>query len=302
MILNINQLRAFYTAAELRSVTKAAQELMVTPPAVSMQIKQLEETLGLRLMFRDGNSIRLTEVGDTVYRQAETVFSRIREMENYLEDISTAKSGALKMGCPQTPAKHIMPRLIAKFNEAYPGIKIILDLGSTSTLVDNILKHKNELAFVRHRPEEKRYKVKVIGSEDVLLMAAAGGRHLPVDEISITHLPELPLIVPKAGSGMREVVFEYLDRFMIEPKVVMESASVDAIKEFIRQDIGVSFLERYAVQEELNAGVFKSIRVLEGLPRIRFGIGYLQRKNLSPAAWAFLRLLDKVDFLPRAAR
>ena len=293
MILNMNQLRAFHTAAMLKSITQAAQELMVTPPAISMQIKQLEENLEIRLMFRQGNSIRLTEVGESVFQKAATIFDQIRELENYLEDISRAKSGELKIGCPQTPAKYIMPTLIAQFKETYPGIRISVDQGLTAEMITNLLSHKNELALLRHRPEEKRVKVKVIGSEEVVLVAAAQSRHIASGEISITQMSSIPAILPKEGSGMRDVIFEYLNLFKVVPNIVMESGSIALIKEMIRQDTGVSFLEKYAVREELRSGVFKMIPILEGSPRIQFGIGYVQRKSLSPAAWAFLRMLAK---------
>ena len=82
MILNMNQLRAFHTAARLKSITRAAEALMVTPPAVTMQVKQLEETLDLRLLFREGNAIRLTDVGLEVYRRSRAVFAKLMEMEN----------------------------------------------------------------------------------------------------------------------------------------------------------------------------------------------------------------------------
>ena len=297
MILNINQLRAFYMAARLESVTKAAEQLMVTPPAVTMQIKQLEETLGLKLMHRSGHAMGLTDIGARVFKRAEAIFGRIRDLENFLEDTSTAKSGELRIGCPQTPAKYLMPRMITRFNQTYPGIKIILDLGPTSAMVKNILNHENELAFVRHLPEERRFKVKVIGREEVLLVAAFHSAHLPVDESPVARLADLPLIMPKQGSGMRDLTLEYLTRFGIKPRIVMESASIDVVKEFVRQDVGVCFLEKYAVLEELSRNDFKAVRILEGGPVIRFGLGYLHKKLLSPAAWAFLRLLDKTDDL-----
>ena len=297
MILNMNQLRAFHTAAMLKSITQAAQELMVTPPAISMQIKQLEETLEIRLMFRQGNTIRLTEVGESVFQKAATIFDQIRELENYLEDISRAKSGELKIGCPQTPAKYIMPRLITQFNETYPGIRISVDQGLTAEMITNLLSHKNELALLRHRPEEKRVKIKVIGSEEVVLVAAAQSRHIATGEISITQMSSIPAILPKQGSGMRDVIIEYLNLFKVVPNIVMESGSIALIKEMIRQDTGVSFLEKYAVKEELQSGVFKTIPILEGSPSIQFGIGYVQRKSLSPAAWAFLQMLTKQENL-----
>jgi len=297
MILNMNQLRAFHTAAKLKSITQAAQELMVTPPAISMQIKQLEETLEIRLMFRQGNSIRLTEAGESVFQKAATIFDQIRELENYLDDISTAKSGELKIGCPQTPAKYIMPRLITRFNETYPGIRISVDQGLTAEMVTNLLSHKNELALLRYQPNEKRIKVKVIGSEEVVLVTAAESCHIAAKEIAITQMSSIPAILPKEGSGMRDVINEYLNLFKVVPNIVMESGSIALIKEMIRQDTGVSFLEKYAVKEELRSGVFKAIPILEGSPSIQFGIGYLQRKSLSPAAWAFLRMLAKQENL-----
>lgn len=299
MILNINQLRAFFTAAKFNSVSEAAHELMVTPPAVTMQVKQLEETLGIRLMFRHGNAIRLTDVGKTVFKKSKVIFGRIREMENFLEDISRAKSGVLRIGCPPTPAKYVMPRLISAFNKTYPEIRIVLEQGASANLVKSILQHQAELAVIRRRPQEKRLKVRVFGTEEILLVAAYKSRIITTREISVTNLPDIPIIIPQEGSATRRVVLEYLERFRVVPTVVMESASTDLIKELVSQDNGACFLVRSAVQQELKTNTLKQVRILEGAPRIEYGIGYLQRKTLSPAAWAFLRLLDHVgDILP----
>jgi len=295
MILNINQLRAFYYAARLRSITLAAQELMVTPPAISMQVKQLEENLEIKLMFRDGNSIRITEVGKIVFEKCDKIFKEIKDMEDFIEDISTSKTGVLKIGCPQTPAKYIMPRLIAEFKKTYPGIRIILDQGDNSEMLKSILNHKNELAVIRRRGDEKRLKVKSFGSEDLVLVAAPESRNLLVSEISITQLATIPLIVPQEGSATRDVVFEYFQKFKLTPTIIMESGSADLIKEVVAQDNGVSFLVRSAVQNELRLKTLRSIRVLAGSPIIEYGIGYLKRASLSPGAWAFLRHLDKLD-------
>ena len=101
MILNMNQLRSFYMAASLKSVSQAAQALMVTPPAITIQVKQLEETIGIRLLVRDGNSIRLTDAGMTVFKKAEKIFQEIHEMEGFLEDMATGKSGELRHRVPR---------------------------------------------------------------------------------------------------------------------------------------------------------------------------------------------------------
>jgi DNA-binding transcriptional LysR family regulator len=294
----MNQLRAFYTAAKWGSITRAAQELMVTPPAITMQVKQLERTVGIRLLFREGHAVRLTDVGEAVFKKAEDIFGEIREMENLFEDVSTGKSGQLRIGCTQTSAKYLMPPLITAFKDAYPGLRIVLDQGSNAEMVKGILDHKNELALIRNVPDDRRLKVRVIGRVEVVLTAARESVYFRSEKVSISELPKVPLIVPEQGSATRDVIFEYLRRFRVSPSVAIESANRDFIKELVRQDKGVSFFERYEMNEP-SEKVLREVRILEGAPVMEFGIGYLNRKNLSPAAWAFLRLLDKSeDLLP----
>ena len=295
MIININQLRAFHAVAKSKSITLAAQELMVTPPAVSMQVKKLEETLDIRLMFRNGNSIQLTEMGGAILRKCDKIFRQVKDMENYLEDISTAKSGVLKIGCPQTPAKYIMPPVIAEFKKTYPGIRILLDQGTSAEMVKSILDHKNELAVVRCRADEKRLKVKVLRREEILLVSAPKSRCILTDEISVTQLSSIPMILQKEGSAARDVILEYLRKFHVVPMIILESAGVELIKRLVSQDDGVGFFTSTAVQEDLKNKTLKVIRILEGSPIIEYGIGYLRRASLSTGAWAFLRAVEKLD-------
>ncbi len=292
MILNMNQLRSFYTAAKLSSITAAARALMVTPPAITLQVKQLEETIGIRLLVRDGNSIRLTDTGEAVFKRAEKIFQDIHEMEGFLEDVSTGKSGELRIGSPEIPLKRLLP-LIETFRKTYPGIRIILDQGSNAEMLKSIRDHRNELAVIRYRPSNSRLKTKVIGKEDVVLIASPRSVHRTGSEISVTQLSKIPLILRREGSAVREAVLDYLGKFKVVPLIAMESTSVVLLKEFVQQDSGVAFVERDAVDEELKAGTLKSVRVLEGYPSIEFAIGYRDRRELSPPAWAFLRLLDK---------
>ncbi len=292
MILNMNQLRSFYMAARERSISKAAQALMVTPPAVTMQVKQLEEAVGIRLLVRDGNSIRPTDTGEVVFKKAEKIFQEIHEMEGFLEDVSTGKSGELRIGCPEIPLKRLLP-LIDDFKKTYPGIKIMLDQGSNADMIKSIEDYRNELAVIRHRPSSSRLKVKVIWKDELVLIASPKSVHLPGSELSVTQLSEIPLIARREGSAVREVVFEYLRKFKVTPFIAMESGGIAVLKRLVRQDYGIGFVEQSALEDELETGTFKLVRILEGSPVIEFGIGYPNRKDLSPAAWAFLRLLEK---------
>lgn len=295
MILNINQVRAFYYTSKFKSVTLAAQELMVTPPAVSKQVKQLEDILEIRLVFRDGNSIQLTEVGQKVYHKCSRIFDQIRDMENFLEDISRAKSGVLRIGCPPSLAKYIIPPYISSFKKTYPGIRIVLNQGNNSEMIKSILNHQNELAFCRPRLDEKKIKVKVFRREELVLVTSPKSSTIPIDEISIPLLSTIPLIVPQKGSATRDVTFEYFKKLKVTPTVILEIDSIDLIKELVNNDHGASLLLRFTVEEDIRNKKLRPVRMLDDSPAIELGIGYLTRQSLSPGAWAFLRHLDKMD-------
>jgi LysR family transcriptional regulator, transcriptional activator of the cysJI operon len=150
---------------------------------------------------------------------------------------------------------------------------------------------------IRYKSSNSPLKIKIIWKEEVVLIASRESVHLPGPEISVMQLSGIPLVLRREGSAVREVVLEYLRKFKVTPLIAMESASVSLLKEFVRQDNGIGFVEHDAVDEELENGTLKSVQILEGSPTIQFGIGYRNRKDLSPPAWAFLRLLDKSENL-----
>ena len=293
MTLNVNQLRSFYSAAKSRSITKAAEELMVTPAAVTSQVKQLEENLGLRLMFRSGNAMRLTGSGTAVFEKIRKIFQDLDNLELLIADLSRAKSGEVRIGCSETAAIYVMPKLITAFQAHYPGIKLIVDRGTTSEMMKSVLDYKNELVVARYRPDEKRLKMRLMGRKEITFIAAYRSAYLPRDRVSIAELNKVPLIAPIKGSATRDIIVEHLRRFKVSPRVVIESASIALTKKLVQQDEGVGFMCRDEITEELFKKRLREIHILECSPCIEYGIGYLSRKNLSEASLAFLRMIDK---------
>jgi DNA-binding transcriptional LysR family regulator len=289
----MNQLRSFYTAAKLGSITKAAEELSVTPSAVTLQIKQLEENTGVRLLFRAGNSMRLTDVGLAVYERARKTFEDIQNLEIFIADISKCKSGTLKIGCSETAAIYVMPTLIKAFKHAYPGITFAVDRGPNDEMVKSLLNHKNDLIVAHYKPDDKRLKMRYMGKKEIILIAANKSALLPQGVVSIAELSKIPLIIPIKGSATREIVLEHLKSFKVSPRVVIESSSIELTKKLVREDEGVSFLCRDTVQEDLSERNIREIRVLGCSPFIEYGIGYLNRNVLSLASLAFLRIIEK---------
>lgn len=295
MILNINQLRSFYYAARLSSISLAARELMVTPPAITMQIKELENTLGIRLVYRKGNAIELTELGKRVYRKAKPIFEGIQGLERELEGIAIDRMGELSIGCHHVPARYFMPQLIGMFNEKYPNVRIILQIGTTPDLMERVANHEIPLALIAAKPDNPRLKVKPLISDEIILVAATNSSLFAEESISIKGVESLPIIIQEKKSGVTEMVLQHLVKHQVSLNAKIESASIELLKDFIIKDTGIGFIERFAIRREIEEKKVREIKIREGAPVINLGICYLNEKNLSPMIQSFLRMLDEKE-------
>jgi DNA-binding transcriptional LysR family regulator len=294
LYLNLNQLRSFYTAAKTMSITKAAAELSVTPGAVTLQIKQLEEHAGVRLLVRAGNSMRLTDAGSEVYEKVLKIFEQIDNLEKYMEDIGDRKSGILTVGCSETAALSVVPSLIKEFKKHYPGIKTVIDRGTTTDMIQSLLDRKNELVVVHYRRDDSRLKMQYMGKKEIIMVAAKDSVLVPKDTILPKELNDIPIILPIQGSATRDITNAHLKKFCVSPDVIMESSSIAFIKEFTRDDEGVSFFCRDVVLNELAKGILKEVRIEGCAMFIEYGIAYLSRRDLSQASLAFLKTIEKL--------
>lgn len=292
MIVNMNQLRSFYTAVKLNSISKAAQALMVTPSAITQHIKRFEEKIGVRVLISNSHSLRLTGAGEGIIQRAEKIFEDIHEMEGYLEDVFSGKTGELRIGCPEAPLKNVMP-VVEEYKRVYPGVRVTIDQGSNAEMVKSITDHRNDLAFIRYSPNNSRLKTKVLWREEIVLIASSQSTHWPSSEISVMQLSQVPLVVRREGSAVREAVFDYLRRSRVTPLIALESGSTTLLKQLVQQDNGLGFVERNFVEKELQDGTLRLVRIAEGFPVFESGIAYANRRELSPAAWSFLRFVDK---------
>ncbi len=293
MNLNINQLRYFNTAAKFRSITKAAAEFCVSPAAVTLQIKNLEETTGVRLIIRSGNTMCLTDAGSKIHDRVQPIFEQLENIEAFILNIGKTKEGVLKIGCSETASFYVVPFLIKPFISIYPGIKLVVDRGPTNDMIESLLNNKNELVITQYFPNDKRMKMRYMGKKEIILIAAKESLLVPEDSISIKKLNEIPLIIPLKGSASRDIVINCLEEIDVTPKVVMESSSIPFIKHFTSHDEGVSFVCRDVVLNELSNGLLKEVHILDFTPVIEYGVAYLKRSNLSQAALAFLNVIDQ---------
>ncbi len=265
--LNLKQLKVFYYVAKNLSFTKAAEELFVTQPAVTMQVDSLERHYGIRFFTRDKKGLILTEAGSILYSYAERIMPLAFEADQIMLNLKTHPQGVLRLGTTKTWARVLMPSYILGFQQRYPDIRIQLDEGSSEEMAASVLYGRNDLAIVGRVSYDPRLEVIAFpGHElDELVLAVHPDHPLASsDALGPTDLEGVPFIMREQGSGVRQVVTRYVEEKGLRPSVLLEAGSVPFIKDLIRQGAGVSVLTRISIEEEVRTGTIRALSFGEG--------------------------------------
>jgi DNA-binding transcriptional LysR family regulator len=292
MQVNLNQLRAFFFAARDKSVTKAAEILFVTQPAVTMQIRSLEETLEVKLFKKSGKNLELTDMGKVLFGFARRIFEIVEEMEHALKGYAQLSQGSLTIGTTRSFARHLMPGLLSRFQESFPGIKVYLKEGSSQEIADGLVAFKYDLGIIGRLPHEGKLKVNPYTKEEFCLVTPPGHRFAHRKTVSIRELEQEPIIIREEGSGSRHAILSLLSAHGVKPSVLVEAGSVEFIKEYVMKGRGISILYKPEVDLEAKMGLLMPLPIKEGPILIQTDIVFPSDMELSPPARAFLNLID----------
>jgi DNA-binding transcriptional LysR family regulator len=286
--VTLKQLRAFVTVARHASFARAAAELNLTPPAVSMQIRELEEQVGLPLFDRTDKQVALTVTGEYLLVYARKILATLKDAEDAIARFRGLQGGRLTIGMVST-AKYFLPRLLARFREEHPDVEIRLVVsGNREQLVAAMQRNEVDLAVMGRPPREIATRAEpfaahphvIVTPPDHALAATMG--HVPA-----LALANFPFIVREPGSGTRAAMEKYFADHRIEPRIAMEMASNESIKQAVMAGLGIAFLSLHTIGLELKSGLLAAPDT-EGLPIVRrwYVVNNLA-KVLSPAAEAF---------------
>ena len=292
MRMNLNQLRSFFLAARDKSVTKAAQSLFVTQPAVTMQIKSLESDPDLKLFTRHGKGFDLTDAGRVLFGYAERIFEIVEEMEYVLKGHADLSHGSLVIGTTRSFARHLMPRLLSKFQEQYPGVKVYLKVGSSTKIAEGVLSYEYHLGVIGRIPFRSKLSVVPHSREEFCLVVPTSHPFAKKNTVTFSDLAHEPIIIREDGSGSRYAILSLLSSHGVKPSVLLEAESVEFIKEYIIQGRGISFLYKPEIRLEAQLGLLKPITLAEGSIMVQTDVIFPKDVDLNPATKAFLRLFD----------
>ncbi len=291
--INLNALRLFRKVAELGSMTRAADALFVTQPAVSKAIRLLERSVGLPLVGRTGRAVHLTEAGLILAAHADRVFNAAADAREAMWAISGLTQGRLVIGASTTIGNYLVPRLLGAFHAAYPAISLQARIGNTQAILDDLDVFRIELALIEGPIDDPGLTSLPLATDELVLLLPPG--HPWSDRASVA-LPELqgaPFLPREHGSGTRQVVDRVLAAYEVTPAIAMELGHSEAIKGAVAAGLGVSILSRWCVRAELDRATLIS-RPFDGL-RITRELLMVRRADdrPSPALVRFIELLAR---------
>ncbi len=249
------RLKVFHTVAKLLSFTKAAEALHMTQPAVTFQVRQLEEYFNTRLFDRTHNRVNLTPAGERVAEFAERIFDLYAEMENSVRDLTGEISGALTIGASTTIAEYMLPALLGEFKNKYPDINLRLKVSNSEGIVSMVEHNVIDLGVVESPVSNKNLIVEVCHDDQLVVIAEPdhelcrrGGK------VKASEIVKYPFVSREEGSGTREVIMQYLLDQKINPSDMtfsLELGSPEAIKGAVEAGMGITIISRSIIDKEL---------------------------------------------------
>lgn len=284
----LRQLQVFETVARLSSFTRAAEELHLAQPTVSMQLKKLADMVGHPLLQQVGIKVQLTDVGREVYKACQTIFSTLSDLELKVADLKGLRRGVLRLAVI-TSAKYIAPHLLGRFCHTYPGVQVTLKVTNRERLLDRITGHMDDLYILGKPPESLNVEAYPLIPNPLVVMAAkdhplAGQHNIPLER-----LLEEPFVMREPGSGTRAALFRLCAAAQLNPPAAaMEFSSNEAIKQAVVAGFGVTVLSRHSLALEGTTGPITILDV-QGFPIERqWYVVHDKNKKLSVVAQAFL--------------
>ncbi len=277
------RLRVFYTVAKQLSFTKAAETLHMTQPAVTFQVRQLEEYFNTRLFDRTHNRVTLTEAGRKCYGYAEDIFERYAEMENAVKEITGDASGTLTLGASTTIAEYMLPSLLRGFTREYPDIQLRLKVSNTEGIVSMVENSMIDLGIVEGPVTNKNLLVEVCRIDHLVVIVPTEHELAGREVIAMEELIRYPFIFREEGSGTRDVILKHVSRLGLDKNslhICMELGSPESIKGAVEVGMGVSIVSSVTIEKELKLATLSKVALDPPLERAFSFVRQRQRFQL----------------------
>ena len=286
MHITIRQLQVFEAVARQLSFTRAAEELHLTQPAVSMQVKQLESSVGLSLFEQLGKRVFMTQAGETMLRHAQTVMRHLATAREEMDELKGVDSGRLRIAVAST-VNYFATRLLATFARLHPSVQITLDVTNRETLLQKLEDNQPDIVLMGKPPKDLDLDADAFMDNPLIMIARPDHPLSKRRSIALKELNEETFVVRESGSGTRIAMERFFDQKSFAPSATIEMTGNETIKQSVDAGLGLAIVSVHTVELEL--ALERLIRLdIRGMPIMRrWYVGHRRGKRLSPTAQAF---------------
>ena len=282
----LRQLQVFEKVANHLNYSRAAEELYLSQPAVSMQIKQLEGHIGLPLFEQMGKKIFMTEAGRELHHYARSIAQQLTEMEAVFDEMKGLGHGKLTISVVNT-ANYFTPQLLARFCQRYPEINVILQVANRDAVLKQLADNSTDLAIMGQPPQGLDLIAESFLDNPMVVIAAPNHPLTTVKQVRFDQLAEQSFVSREQGSGTRSAMERVFEKYSIQPRISMEMETNEAIKQAVQAGMGLGILSLHSIELELETVRLAMLNV-EHFPLLRhWFVAHRSNKRLSSAALAF---------------
>ena len=290
MRITLRQLQVFQAVCEQLSYSRAAESMALTQPAVSLQIRQLEELIDQPLFEYVGKKLYLTDAASSLLNASNDIFQRLDELDMQLSDLRGSLKGQLRLAV-ESSAKYLSPHILAAFQRRHPEVSPLLRVVNRAQILQRLSENKDDLVIMSLVPEDMAVEFMPFLNNPIIAVAPVEHPVCQIENLTLKDLQEWTLLIREPGSGTRKACEEFFQQKRVHFTKTLELNSQEAQREGVVAGLGLAFLPRHAVHLELKAGVLRELPVKE-LPLYRsWCLVHARGKRLSPVAQAF------VDFI-----
>ncbi len=286
----LKQIQTFLEVARQKSVSKAAERLFVTQPAVSMQIRQLEQAFGLALLEPMGRNIRLTHAGEVFLNHALAAMGQLKDLEAQMADHIGLKKGRIDLAVVST-AKYFMPMLLVQFGKLFDGINVQLQIDNRENVLGLLARNEADLVVMGRAPSDLDCEAMAFATNPLAIVAAPDHALARRKKLPFSALADYKFVVREEGSGTRAAMERLFSKHKMPIQIAMEMPSNETIKQAVMAGMGLSFLSMRTVRHELATGHIAIVDIQDMPPAGHWYVTHLKQKKLSPAARSFKEFL-----------
>lgn len=296
--MNLNHLAVFHAVAEEGGVSRGAERLCVSQPAVSKQVRELEAALGLKLFDRLPRGVRLTQAGEVLAGHARRLFAVEADAERAIAELKGLSRGSLRVGASLTIGVYLLPEILGAYRKLHPGIDLELEIANTQVIQQKLRENALDVALTEGFVETGEPKnelddleAEIFHRDELVAVVPPGHRLLSEEVVTAAQFCAEPFLMRETGSGTREVVERALAQVKVVVHPTMSLGSTEAIKRAVTAGLGVAIISRLALSTELAAGLLQVVALSNLRIERPLHIVRLRGKSESHAARAFFKLL-----------